>query len=167
MHRVLAATQDVRAGCTTPVEGAGAALAQAALMRNIHFIVLSLALAAGCSKKAAAPEEAEPASAADQSAVATQSAAEEAKTTFKTVCATCHGESGTGNGPGAATLNPKPRNYTDKTWQASVTDDQIKQTILMGGAAVGKSPAMPAQPQLKEKPEVVAALVQIIRTFGK
>ena len=64
-------------------------------------------------------------------------------------------------------LTPKPRNYTDKTWQASVTDDQIRKTIVMGGAAVGKSPVMPAQPQLKEKPEVVAALVQIIRTFGR
>ncbi len=86
---------------------------------------------------------------------------------FKTVCATCHGESGMGNGPAAASLNPKPRNYTDKTWQASVTDDQIKNTILMGGAAVGKSPAMPAQPQLREKPEVVTELVRIVRAFGK
>ncbi len=86
---------------------------------------------------------------------------------FKTVCATCHGESGMGNGPAAASLNPKPRNYTDKTWQASVTDDQIKNTILMGGAAVGKSPAMPAQPQLREKPLVVDELVRIVREFGK
>ena len=37
----------------------------------------------------------------------------------------------------------------------------------MGGAAVGKSPAMPAQPQLKEKPEVVAEMVKLIRTFGR
>jgi cytochrome c553 len=93
-------------------------------------------------------------------------AAEEAQTMFKTVCAACHGESGTGDGPGAAALTPKPRNYTDKAWQASVTDEQIKQTIVMGGAAVGKSPSMPAQPQLKEKPEIVDALVQLIRSFG-
>jgi hypothetical protein len=85
---------------------------------------------------------------------------------FNTLCATCHGQSGTGNGPGAASLNPKPRNYTDKAWQASVTDDQIAKTILMGGAAVGKSPIMPAQPQLREKPEVLAELVRIVRKFG-
>lgn len=85
---------------------------------------------------------------------------------FKTVCAVCHGETGMGNGPGAANLDPKPRNYTDKAWQASVTDEQIKKTILMGGAAVGKSPIMPAQPQLREKPEVLAELVRIIRGFG-
>jgi cytochrome c553 len=135
-------------------------------MRNTHIIVLALALAAGCGKKNQAPE-AEPAVSDPGSAVAANAPAEEAQTTFKTVCAVCHGETGVGNGPGAASLTPKPRNYTDKAWQASVTDDQIKQTILMGGAAVGKSPAMPAQPQLKEKPEVVAALVQIIRSFGK
>jgi cytochrome c553 len=91
----------------------------------------------------------------------------QAELMFGTLCATCHGADGTGNGPAAASLNPKPRNYTDKTWQASVTDEQIKQTILMGGAAVGKSPAMPAQPQLKEKPEVVAEMVKLIRTFGR
>jgi cytochrome c553 len=133
---------------------------------NLSLIVVTLALAAGCGKKSQAPQP-EPAAEAPVAAVATASPVEEAHTTFKTLCAVCHGESGLGNGPGAAALNPKPRNYTDKAWQASVTDEQIKQTILMGGAAVGKSPVMPAQPQLKEKPEVVAALVEIIRTFGK
>jgi cytochrome c553 len=133
-------------------------------MRNTPLVVLIVALAAGCGKKSE-PPQAEPITTA--STAPEVPPADEARTTFKTVCATCHGEGGLGNGPGAASLTPKPRNYTDKTWQASVTDDQIKQTIVMGGAAVGKSPMMPAQPQLKEKPEVVAALVQIIRTFGK
>ena len=138
-------------------------------MRMATTLVLTLALAAGCGKKSEAP-----ASSSSSSGDTTASAApegpsptEEARNTFKTVCATCHGENGTGDGPGAAALNPKPRNYTDKAWQASVTDDQITKTILMGGAAVGKSPAMPAQPQLRDKPEVVAALVRIVRTFGK
>lgn len=132
-------------------------------MRNISLVVLILGLAAGCGKKSESPQ-AEPTTTA---ALPAGSPTDEAQTTFKTVCAVCHGAGGLGNGPGATALNPKPRNYTDKAWQASVTDDQIKQTIVMGGAAVGKSPIMPAQPQLKEKPEVVAALVQIIRTFGK
>jgi len=83
------------------------------------------------------------------------------------LCATCHGTDGRGHGPGAAQLNPKPRDYTDKAWQASVTDDQIAKTIVMGGAAVGKSPMMPAQPQLREKPAVVMALVNIVRGFSK
>ena len=135
-------------------------------MRNALVVIVALALAACGSKKS---DSSQPAAASDQVAAdqTGPSPTEEARTTFKQVCATCHGENGMGDGPGAAALNPKPRNYTDKTWQASVTDDQIAKTILMGGAAVGKSPAMPAQPQLKEKPEVVAQLVRIVRTFGK
>lgn len=90
----------------------------------------------------------------------------EAKQLFVTTCSTCHGGDGKGDGPAAASLNPKPRNYTDAAWQASVTDDDIRKIILNGGAAVGKSPMMPAQAQLKDKPEVVTALVQIVRSFG-
>src|SRR5882724_11406420 len=51
---------------------------------------------------------------------------------FTSMCATCHGEDGRGNGPAAPNLSIKPRDYTDPAWQASVTDDQIKQIILLG-----------------------------------
>lgn len=89
----------------------------------------------------------------------------EAEQMFRSRCIVCHGEKGLGNGPGAAALNPKPRNYTDGTWQASVTDEQIKNVIMNGGAAVGKSPIMPASPDLQSKPEVVDELVKIVRGF--
>jgi cytochrome c553 len=92
---------------------------------------------------------------------------EASKVLFANVCATCHGADGTGNGPAAAALNPKPRNYTDPAWQASVTDDQIKEIILMGGANLGKSPAMPSHTLLRDRPEVLDGLVKIIRGFGK
>ena len=86
---------------------------------------------------------------------------------FTSRCATCHGPDGRGNGPGSVTLNPKPRNYHDKDWQTKVTDEDIKKAVVYGGAAVGKSPNMPANPDLDSKPEVVGGLVQIIRDFGK
>jgi len=85
---------------------------------------------------------------------------------FAERCSACHGTSGRGDGPGAAALNPKPRNYSDKAWQASVTDEQIKKTILYGGAAVGKSPNMPSSPDLDGKPEVLDGLVKIVRSFA-
>ena len=91
----------------------------------------------------------------------------QAQAMFNTVCVMCHGPDGTGNGPAASSLNPKPRNYTDATWQASVTDDQIKEIILKGGAGVGKSPMMPGNPQLQDHQDVLDGLVQIIRGFGK
>lgn len=92
---------------------------------------------------------------------------EQARVLFNERCAACHGTEGKGNGPGAVALNPKPRNYTDKAWQASVSDEQIRKTIMLGGAGVGKSPIMPASPDLDEKPEVVEGLVQIVRSFAK
>lgn len=91
----------------------------------------------------------------------------QAERMFGNMCAMCHGADGSGNGPAAASLNPKPRNYTDAAWQASVTDDALKEVILKGGAALGKSAAMPAQPQLANQPEVLDGLVKIIRSFGK
>ncbi len=83
---------------------------------------------------------------------------------FKMRCVPCHGETGKGNGPGSAALNPKPRDYTDPTWQAKVVDEDIKKTILYGGAAVGKSPAMPPNPDLDGKPEL-DGLVKVVREF--
>lgn len=104
---------------------------------------------------------------ASGSTAAAGDAAAEAKQTFQTVCATCHGADGTGNGPAAASLNPKPRNYTDAAWQATVTDDDLRTIIVQGGQAVGKSAMMPPNPQLKDKPQVVDELVKIIRGFAR
>lgn len=94
------------------------------------------------------------------------STSEVATAMFRDVCATCHGASGKGDGPAAESLSPRPRNYTDPAWQASVTDDDIKKIIVEGGQAVGKSAMMPAQAQLKAKPEVLDELVKLIRGFG-
>ncbi|HEX5054472.1 MAG TPA: c-type cytochrome [Planctomycetota bacterium] len=91
--------------------------------------------------------------------------AKEARQVFDSLCFTCHGMTGHGDGPGAAALDPKPRTFADVAWQDSVTDEQIVKTVLFGGAAVGKSPMMPAQPQLKGKDEVLKALVKIVREF--
>jgi len=93
--------------------------------------------------------------------------AAEARGVFRAKCVACHGDHGAGDGPGAAALNRKPRAFADPEWQASVTDDQIKKTILEGGAAVGKSVAMAPNPELKDKPETLNALVQIIRGFKR
>ena len=90
----------------------------------------------------------------------------EASAIFTNRCVPCHGSTGRGDGPASASLNPKPRKYSDKRWQASVTDEQLEKTIMYGGAAVGKSPAMPANPDLQSKPLVVKGLIEKIRAFG-
>lgn len=92
---------------------------------------------------------------------------ERASRYFKGICAGCHGLGGLGNGSAAAALNPRPRNFTDRAWQASVTDAHIRTTILKGGAAVGKSALMPPQPGLGEDPQTLEALVKLVRGYGQ
>jgi cytochrome c553 len=103
----------------------------------------------------------------DSLALTTESAPMTADQVFSTRCATCHGHSGRGDGPGARALNPRPRNYTDPRWQKSVTDEQIKKTILEGGPAIGKSSLMAPNADLAEQPVVLDGLVKIVRGFGQ
>lgn len=90
----------------------------------------------------------------------------QAQDIYKNRCTPCHGPSGKGDGPASAGLTPPPRNYSDPAWQKSVTDEHIEKIIKYGGAAVGKSPAMPANPDLTAKPQVVTELKNIVRGFG-
>lgn len=108
-----------------------------------------------------------PAPAPAPAAASSEAVGDEAKKIFETRCYTCHGMTGMGDGPGSAALTPKPRNFHDKEWQASVNDDHINKIILYGGAAVGRSPMMPGNPDLIAKPEVVKGLVAHIRELGE
>jgi hypothetical protein len=90
----------------------------------------------------------------------------QAQKMYASVCANCHGLDGTANTQIAQQLNPRPRAYTDAAWQASITDDQIKQIILQGGGPLGKSPMMTGHPELAQQPGVLAGLVKIIRGFA-
>ena len=55
------------------------------------------------------------------------------KETFTTVCASCHGEDGKGDGPASTALNPKPRNFISKEgWKNGPKLSQIYQTLEEG-----------------------------------
>ncbi len=135
------------------------------MFSRLSMAFATLALVA-CSKPDATSSHTTASTPTVATTAAAPSPAVAAQDLYKTRCVPCHGESGKGDGPGAAALNPKPRNYTDVAWQKSVKDDDINKTILYGGAAVGKSPLMPGNPDLDGKPEL-AALVTIVRAFGK
>lgn len=94
-----------------------------------------------------------------------EAARAEAKQIFSTRCAACHGAEGRGDGAASASLSPKPANFNDGTWQSGVTDGHIDKIIQFGGAAVGKSPSMPGNPDLTSKPDVVAGLREHIRSL--
>jgi mono/diheme cytochrome c family protein len=89
----------------------------------------------------------------------------EAQDVYKARCAMCHGTNGQGDGAAAAGLNPAPKNFQDASWQGSVTDQDIEKIVEAGGPAVGKSAAMPPNPDLAGKP-VVAGLRALVRAMG-
>lgn len=138
-------------------------------LRTGWWLAVGLAVAACDQSAPSAPTPAPAPQAAPAAAKApaddTAAARAEAEEIFSLRCQTCHGARGAGNGPGSAALDPKPRNFQDPEWQASVADEHIATIIQYGGAAVGKSPAMPGNPDLTSKPEVVKALVGVIRGF--
>jgi len=85
---------------------------------------------------------------------------------FEGLCASCHGLDGRAETDTAKALTPRPRAFVDAAWQASVTDEHLAKVIVEGGAAVGKSPLMPANPDLADQPAVVQALVKRVRSLG-
>ena len=132
-------------------------------MRFVHLSSL-LALVALVACGEPVPSSSRPA-AAGKTAAAPRKRGPDAKAMFESLCVTCHGNTGHGDGPGAGALQPKPRSFADAAWQDSVTDEHIRKTIVFGGAAVGKSAMMPAQPQLKSQDAILDGLVGIVRAF--
>ncbi|NJD19893.1 MAG: cytochrome c, partial [Gemmatimonadetes bacterium] len=100
------------------------------------------------------------------SAAAPAEQAFDAKGAFGTVCSTCHGPGGAGDGPGAAALNPKPANFTSAAFWEGKTDAELLKAIREGGASVGKSALMPAWGGLYNEAQA-KALVAYIKTFKK
>lgn len=99
---------------------------------------------------------------------AAQEARDLAQTKWDTLCSTCHGKTGRGDGVAAGALAAGLlRDYSDLAWQKSVTDEYLAVVIVKGGAAVGKSPMMPPSPDLAGRTDVVSGLVAIVRGFAK
>jgi mono/diheme cytochrome c family protein len=97
--------------------------------------------------KAPAPPPAPPAPVKAPDVPPAENAAVEAdakagKADYHIYCATCHGETGAGDGPVAQALNPKPARHTDGAYMNPLTDDYLFKVIKFGGASVGKSPMM-------------------------
>lgn len=79
-----------------------------------------------------------------------------ASVTWETQCASCHGSKGKGDGPEARVT--KPKDLTSRQWQASVTNEQLAQSIVRGK---GQMPAynLPVS--------TVVSLVDYIRAMRK
>jgi cytochrome c553 len=95
-----------------------------------------------------------------------QGNADKGKSLFSSLCVSCHGQSGKGDGPAASALNPKPRDLTDKTYTAALKDQYLADLIQKGGASVGKSPLMPPMGS-RLKDGDVQDLIAYLRSLAK
>ncbi|HEX5689692.1 MAG TPA: c-type cytochrome, partial [Roseiflexaceae bacterium] len=83
------------------------------------------------------------------------------RTLYAANCATCHGATGKGDGPGAAGLNPRPADFGQHMVPGKHTDGQVFLWIKNGFPGT----AMPAWgPRLSD--EQIWQLVIFLRTFG-
>ena len=130
-----------------------------AIQRTIFSAAVGAALALfafGCGESSDAPTPPKPAERApapppapantrntpsDQSAVV-EADAKAGEAAYQIQCASCHGETGAGDGPVAQALNPKPARHDDGAYMNPLTDDYLFKVIKFGGASVGKSPMM-------------------------
>jgi cytochrome c5 len=89
-----------------------------------------------------------------------------ARELYKERCERCHGRSMSGDGPLSAGLEPRPQNLRRHDWFERVSSAErlrlLKRVVLGGGLSVGLSALMPPNPDLRNKPKLVYALVYLI-----
>lgn len=79
---------------------------------------------------------------------------------YRTNCATCHGESGRGDGPVAAQLTPRPRNFTAGEFGGGERAEDLYLRV-----AAGIPPAMPAFGPALPSDDMWAIVRYVERTF--
>ncbi len=68
----------------------------------------------------------------------------EGRKLYTAYCASCHGETGKGDGVAAGSLPVKPKDHTNGTVMNQMTDQSLADVISKGGGPTGKSSFMPA-----------------------
>ena len=85
---------------------------------------------------------------------------------YNTLCVSCHGEKGDGQGPVGKTLNPPPRNFVEGNFKYGGTDKDIFDVISNGAASKGGSPLMAPWGAIVSEKERWS-LVKYVRSFKK
>lgn len=130
----------------------------------VFLVLVGFAVAACSGGASEAPAPATPAVADDQPpAIAIDAAMmQRGNTVYQMNCAPCHGATGKGDGPGAAALNPKPRDHSNGEYMDALTDQKIADVVTMGGIISGY-PNMPSSPHIRG--DDLVALVAFVRTL--
>ncbi len=102
---------------------------------------------------------------------ATAGDAEAGKTPFASVCSSCHGMGGKGDGPVGAVLQPPPRDFTQGDFKFDTDDDgkagtdtDLKNVITNGAGAYGGSMLMAPWGTMLS-PEDVENIIAYIRSL--
>ena len=141
---------------------------RAACVRGIFFtLILCAACAAPPSPAAAAPGDV---SARDTFMLVFPKPEEDdldaARELYKERCERCHGRSMSGDGPLSAGLEPRPQDLKRHDWFERVSNAErlrlLKRVVIGGGLSVGLSALMPPNPDLRNKPKLVYALIYLI-----
>lgn len=136
------------------------------LIGAMPLALAAVLMATGCSKKEAEPaapsEAAAPAAEAPaaeapaaEAVAAAPAAGDAGATAYQMYCVTCHGASGKGDGVAAASLNPKPADFSAGAFKYDANGngtkgevDDIKAIVHDGAAKHGGSPLMAPWPML-------------------
>lgn len=146
--------------------GIGLAIAQFVVTGVLLGVVATLAYLAGmrsAGKEVGAGGTAAGPAAAMDVATLLKSSPEliaKGKNLFAVNCASCHGPSGLGDGPAAAALNPKPRNFNEGYWRYGGGVARVVQTISVGspGTAMAAFTVIPLEDRF--------ALAHYVRSFA-
>ncbi len=89
------------------------------------------------------------------------------KALYESLCSSCHGATGAGDGPVGAALPPemKPRDLRDGKNKFATDDAKFIELLKKGGAGVGLNPLMPAQSQLSD--EEMKNVIAYVHTLHK
>jgi mono/diheme cytochrome c family protein len=88
------------------------------------------------------------------------------KKVYAQYCATCHGDTGKGDGPGGANLTIKPQNLADGRIMNALPDHMLVRAIGEGPQSIGLSNLMPPfKPALSDAQ--ISDVVAYIRTFAE
>ena len=83
---------------------------------------------------------------------------------YHNFCASCHGDTGAGNGSAAVGFDPSPANFTDCAKMKSHSDEFLYEVVAKGGSTEGLSPTMPEW-SIAFTDSQMHGLVEYVRSF--
>ncbi|MGH9194534.1 MAG: c-type cytochrome [Acidimicrobiia bacterium] len=144
---------------TTSIRDAASRRPLALVAIALAIVALGSAVLAGCGGGGSETQTNTTTTTTPPPADTAQTASSDGAQIYVARCVLCHGPQGRGDGPGAAGLNPKPRNHTDAAYMNSRTDEDLLSVIRDGKGQ------MPAWKSVLSE-EQMRAVLAYVRTLA-